>query len=378
MADLFDYLHWRGDLPFSQNPPNNVDALIFSALAYIRFGGMVEQHPDLPVSLRDAAEYFFTLPDYEDRIRVKNDLDLLQAAAQSRRFGETQLYHYQDILLQEEETQFAAVTFLLNDGSAFLAFRGTDYSLVGWKEDFNMSFWETVPAQCLALEYTREIASKCLLPLRMGGHSKGGNIAIYAAIKAENEIQNRILAVYNNDGPGFREHLMQDPSYKEMVPRLHTFVPQSSVIGMLLEHEEPYIIIKSKQIGLLQHEIYSWELDGPCFVPMEEISTNSHFLNLTIKNWMAELTQQERNEVVDTLFDFLSIGNVESAKEILHPKNIKNYFKTLSNDDKLRRILSGEFMNLIEAAIKTQFQINNPDQLRLEPGRDSFPFIFDE
>ena len=378
MADLFDYLHWRGDLPFSQNPPNNVDALIFSALAYIRFGGMVEEHPDLPVNLRDAAAFFFTLPDQEDRIRVKNDLNLLKAAAKTRRFGEAQLSHYQDLLLPEQETQFAAVTFLLNDGSAFLAFRGTDYSLVGWKEDFNMSFWETVPSQCLALEYTRAVASKCLLPLRMCGHSKGGNIAIYAAIKAEEEIQKRILAVYNNDGPGFREQIMQDPSYKEMVPRLHTFVPQSSVIGMLLEHEEPYIIIKSKQLGLLQHEIYSWELDGPCFVPMEEISTNSHFLNLTIKNWMAELTQQERNEVVDTLYDFLTIGNVESAKQILHPKNIRNYFKTLTGDDNLRKLLSGEFMNFIEAAIKTQSQMNKSDRLALESPDGSSPWPDDE
>lgn len=369
MADLFDYLHWRGDLAFSQNPPNQVDALIFSALAYICFGGMVEAYPDVPVSLQAASEFFFTLPDQEDRIRVKKDLSLLSAATETRRFGSVQLSQYRDILIPEEETQFAAITFLLDDGSIFLAFRGTDYSLTGWKEDFNMSFLETVPAQSLALQYTQEIAAKYPGALRLGGHSKGGNIAMYAAIKSGLHLQSRILAVYNNDGPGFQGNLMQDPAYKDMVPKLHTFVPQSSVIGMLLEHEEPYIIVKSKQVGLLQHEFYSWELDGPNFMPMEDISANSRFLNLTIKNWLSSLTPQERNDVVDTLFDFLSIGNVESAKQIIQPKNIRNYLKTLTSDDKLRRVLSGELMNLIEAAIKTQLQVSN--SYRQKPEADN-------
>ena len=366
MATLFDYLKWRGDLSFTQVPPGPVDALIFSALAYIRFGGTVESNPDTPVRLVDASDRFFFLVDYESRIRAKEDLTLLMAAANTPRFGNTMLYQYRDILEPEQETQFAAVTFLLDDGSAFLSFRGTDFTLVGWKEDFNMSFQETVPAQRLALEYTQEIAEKQLLPLRLGGHSKGGNIAMFAAVKSEPSIRQRILGVYNNDGPGFRDYLMEDAAYREMVPRLHTFVPQSSVIGMLLEHEEPYVIIKSKQVGLLQHELYSWELDGPEFVLMEEISAQSHILNLSIKRWLAEMTPFERNEVVDTLFDLLGAGNVESAKDIIHPKNIRNYFKTLSSDENMRKLLSGELLSFIEAAVKTQLQMADPRQLRLE------------
>ena len=366
MADLFDYLLWRGDLTFSQLPPTAVDALIFSALAYIRFGGSVESQPDTPVGLREAAEDFFALEDRDDRIRTKNDLTLLLMAAKSRRFGAAQLYQYRDILEPENETQFAAVTFLLDDGSAFLAFRGTDYSLIGWKEDFNMSFQDTVPAQRLALAYTREVASKQLLPLRLGGHSKGGNIAMFAAIKADPVIRQRILGVYNNDGPGFGKFLMEDAAYREMVPRLHTFVPQSSVIGMLLEHEEPYVIIKSKQVGLLQHEIYSWELEGPRFVLMEEITAGSHMLNLTIKSWLSDMSPADRNQVVDSLFDLLSAGNVESAKDIIHPRNIRNYFKMLSQDEQMRKILSGELLSFIEAAVRTQKQLTDPKLPKLE------------
>ena len=174
MANVFDYIKWRGDLTFTQDPPNAVDALIFSALSYIRFGGQVETEPHTPVLLRDAAEVYFALDDHEERIRVKNDLELLHEAARSIRFGLTKLYLYRDLFVPEQETQFAAVTFLLDDGSAFLAFRGTDYSLVGWKEDFNMSFQQTIPAQRLALQYTREVAAEYTAPLRLGGHSKGG------------------------------------------------------------------------------------------------------------------------------------------------------------------------------------------------------------
>ena len=167
MANLFDYLHWRGDLSFSQSPVNAVDALIFSALSYISFGGCVETLPEIPISLLDASEEFFKLPDQNERCRAKNDLSLLMAASETKRFGNAMIMQYRSNLVPEEETQFAAMTFLLDDNTGFLAFRGTDYSLVGWKEDFNMSFRETIPSQRLALEYTRQIAETYIMPLRI-------------------------------------------------------------------------------------------------------------------------------------------------------------------------------------------------------------------
>lgn len=367
MANMFDYIQWRGDLTFSQDPPNAVDALIFSSLVYIRFGGEVEASPHTPVYLRDAAEHYFAMADHEDRVRVRNDLDLLHAAAASARFGYTRLYLYRDMFIPEQETQFAAVTFLLDDGSAFLAFRGTDYSLVGWKEDFNMAFQQTVPAQRLALQYTREVAAEYMAPLRLAGHSKGGNLAVFAAARSAPLVQERIMEVYNHDGPGFTEYMMGDPGYLAMVPRIKTYVPQSSVIGMLLEHEEPYTVIRSKSVSLLQHDPYSWEVMGKNFIQMQEITDGSRFVDATIKTWFADMTNQERNQLVDVMFTLLSTGGVENALDIFHPKNAINYLRTLISDDNMRRILSTEFQGLIEAAKKTRAQLEAAKLPESEP-----------
>jgi len=372
MANIFDYLKWRGDLTFSQDPPNAVDALVFSSLSYIRYGGSVEDFPDVPVGLKAAAEEFFGREDYESCCRIQKDLDLLHAAVQTKRFGETRLCMYRDTLLPEQETQFAAMTFLLDDGSMFLAFRGTDNTLVGWKEDFNMTFQQTIPAQRLALQYTRDVALEHLRPMYLGGHSKGGNLAVFAAARSSPMIRQQILAVYNNDGPGFTGYLMGDPGYLAMVPKIRTYIPQSSVIGMLLEHEEPYTVIRSKSVGLLQHDPYTWEVLGNAFIPMEEITEGSQFVDATIKTWFAEMTSQERGQLVDVMYALLGSGGADNVYELLHPKNIRTYIKTLTNDEHLRRVLSAEFTGLIEAARKTKAKFDeNREDLLLEDVTES-------
>lgn len=361
MADMFEYLKWRGDLSFRQDPPNRVDALILSTLSYISFTGCALERPYIPISLREASEEFFHCEDAKNRCRVSTDMSLLMAAAETTRFGNIQLFQHRNVLLPEKETQFSATTFLLDNNSGFIVFRGTDYSLTGWKEDFNMSFLETVPAQKLALEYTREIAALYPMPLRLAGHSKGGNLAVFAAVKAEPEIRERILAIYNNDGPGFTDYVMQDPAYKEMAPKIRTIVPQSSVIGMLLEHEESYTIIKSKNIGLLQHDPYSWEILGRDFIPMEEITAHSRFFNQTVKRWLADMSLKQRNEIVDTVFNLLGSGDAQSLFDIVQPKNMKNYLRILTTDAQMRKTLSKELMNLLEAAHQTQLQLEDQE-----------------
>lgn len=354
MGNIFDYLTWRGDLTFTQDPPNAVDALIFSTLTYVGYGETAERPPETAASLRRCAEEFFALENPESRVRSKKDMELLRCAAATARFGHCGLCLYRSVLLPEQETQFAAMTFLLDDGSMFLAYRGTDNSLVGWKEDFNMTFQQTIPAQRLAQEYIREAALAHTAPMRVAGHSKGGNLAVFAAARCSPTVRKRILTVYNNDGPGFTKYMIGDPGYNAIVPRIQTYIPQSSVIGMLLEHEEPFIVIRSKSVGIMQHDPYSWEVEGPHFLPVQEVTESSQFLDATIKTWFAGMTNRERNQLVEVLYGLLTTGEVENAADIFQPKNIRTYVKALSSDADMRHILSTEFQGLLEAAKKAR------------------------
>jgi hypothetical protein len=327
---------------------------------YIPFVGRAAENPDAPITLREAAEEFLALDDCEERIRLKNDLPLLRRAAESQRFGSAKITMYRNLLIPEQETQFAAATFLLDDGTAFLAFRGTDDTLVGWKEDFNMSFQQTVPAQRLALQYTRDVALEHTCPLRLGGHSKGGNVAVFAAARSSPMIQSRILEVYNHDGPGFTEYLMGDPGYIAMVPRIHTFIPQSSIIGMLLEHEEPYTVVKSSLFSILQHECFSWEIKGGSFVHVDEIDNHSRFIDRTLKTYLAEMDKKERSEFVDAFFSLLGAGGADQVFDLLHPKQIAAVIKSLGSDDKRRNFLFEKTRELLRAA-RTAKQISSGD-----------------
>lgn len=357
MANLIDYVHWRGDLTFAQDPPNAVDALVFSGLAYVRYGPAAAHMPGDARTLKDAAEEFFAYDNLESRVRVKNDLDLLYDAARSVRFGRCRLCMYRDRLIPEEETQFAAMTFLLDDGSMMLSFRGTDNTLVGWKEDFNMTFQQTIPAQRLAQQYVQQMADFWPAPIRLCGHSKGGNLAVYAGATSAPEVQRRIQEVFNHDGPGFTQYMMEEPGYLAMVPRVKTYVPQSSVIGMLLEHEETFTVIRSNSVGILQHDLYSWELLGNQFLTVGDVTAGSHFLDATIKTWFSEMTNQERNQLVDVMFALLGTGGVGQAADIWQPKNLHAYWKTLNADPQLRRLLTTEFQALLEAAKKAWTQM---------------------
>lgn len=357
MADLFEYLKWRGDIPFSQVPPTPVDAAIFSELVYIHFDGLVSGDLHHPVFLADAAKAFFEKPEKERVSRLRLDEKLLEAAANTRRFRNTGLAFYRDRFIPQEDTQFAAMAFLLDDGSAFLAFRGTDYSLTGWKEDFNMSFQDSIPAQREALAYTREFAAVWPVIMRLGGHSKGGNIAVYAAAKAEPEIQKRILTVYNLDGPGFTDALMGNPGYLAMVPKIKTYLPQSSIIGMLLEHEEPYSVIKSSFAGPLQHELYSWDILGGDYVHVEEVTAGSRFIDGTIKRWIADMSKEERSALVDQVFGLLGASGKDQLLELLHPASIAASVKQFTSNESLRELLVNSLRDLWQAAVETRQEL---------------------
>ena len=359
MASMLDYIAWRGDLSFSSSAPNEVDALIFSTLSYIPFRGSVERNPEKPVLLRQAAREFFDIPDPEGYIRTQNDLELLKAAGESQRFGNIRIAEYRKIFIKERDTQFAAVTFLLDDGSIFISFRGTDNTLVGWKEDFSMCFRREIPSQKLAKQYLQDVLMDHSGPVRVSGHSKGGNVAVYAVSQSVPVIRERILEVYNQDGPGFSEAFLEDPGYRQILPILHTQVPQSSVIGMILNRAEPIAIAKSNQSGIMQHDPFSWEVQGNRLVAVDSLSGNSIFLQLTIKNWLLGMDMETRVRMVDMLFDLLTSGDVEVTGDLFQPKNLVACVSRLRSSETIRKYLTEDLTGLFHAAKKARLQMGN-------------------
>ena len=309
---------------------------LFQLLSYIHFEEIVPKTPNQRISLREAAKIFFAQPDFENKVRVKKDLDLLEPAMDTERFGNVSMTYYRSIFDPEAETQFAAVTYDLGDGTVVLVFRGTDRTLVGWKEDFNMAFQDSIPAQREALKYLEEFALSSLQPIRLAGHSKGGNLAVYAAAKADPFIQQRIAEIYNLDGPGFSESMMTDPGYLAVVPRIRSYVPESSIVGILLEHAEAHTVIKSKQIGPMQHDPYTWEVLRNDFIHMEEMSEGSKFMDQATKAWLASMTPQERNTLVDGVYEILTTGGAVKTEDLIHPKQIGTYVKRMATDDAKR------------------------------------------
>lgn len=362
MADMMDYIRWRGDLPFSVSPPNEIDALIFSTLSYIPFRGTVEEHPEEPADLRLAVREFFSYPEPPDYVRGAHDLDLLKLAGESTRFGSVLVADYRKKFIAERDTQFAGITFLLDDGSLFISFRGTDNTLVGWKEDLSMSFRPVIPSQALAKQYLQDVLMVRSGPVRVSGHSKGGNVAVFAVSQSAPVIRNRVLEIYNQDGPGFSKEFLQNPGYQAILSKIRTYVPQGSIIGMILYRAEPITIIQSSETGIMQHDPFSWELCGTSLTRMEALTQSSLFLQLTIENWLLGMEMEDRVRMVNMLYDLLTSGDVEVTDDILQPKSLVNYIARLRGSELIRKYLAADLSSLLKAARKARIQMQEGER----------------
>lgn len=312
MGTVFDYIEWRGDLPFSQVPIGEVDNLIFSMLAYLDFKKMVHASPKAkPVSFLLAAKRYMQArkndPQQTPGVLFSPEfITLLTKAARSVRFGSIYMVGYVNKISLREQKQFSAVTFLIGEDEAFVAFRGTDDTVVGWRESFNMTLIGNVPAQHDAAKYLDAIAEA--FPNRkiyVGGHSKGGNLAVWASVKCAEATREQISAVYSNDGPGFTKDFLSLPEYKQIRPKMHLLVPQSSFVGTVLEHSDGYDVIQSTQTGLLQHDALSWRIVGGSFIHLEGLTDEARRIARTLKKWMREMPPEERARVLDSIYEVL-------------------------------------------------------------------------
>ena len=355
MANMFDYLTWRGDLALSQSPFRDVDSLILSTMSYIFFDGVVAENMEERITIGEMVDKFLARPQNEWKLRIPEDERLLRALKESDRFINMELCGYVNKLDFQTEKQFAALTILLGDGTVLVVYRGTDYSLVGWKENFNMCFMDDVPAQLDAAAYlTRAAEAFPDMELRVSGHSKGGNLAVYAAAMCPREVQDRIRVVYNHDGPGFRETVLGREGYQNILPKMRTFLPQFSVVGMLLEQKGEGIVIRSNESGIMQHEPYSWEMIGGDFVKQEGLTERSYFLDSAMDRWLNDLSEQQRELFVDTIYEAVNVAPIDDfGQPLLSPKMIVNTLQALHAEDEGTKIISSGFKMLFQAVRKT-------------------------
>lgn len=360
MANFMDYLSWRGDLTMQQSPLNEVDGVILARFSYAPFECAADAFSEENPTIGSVCAKLLAVEDLKSRLTQEDDWALLQTLMQCPRFRSLRLLAHENKLDLESQTQFSAVTVQISDDQYYIAFRGTDRTLVGWKEDFNMSFVHPVPAQTLAVEYFTAIANTVCGELFLGGHSKGGNLAVYASAFCPADIQPRIRAVYNFDGPGFDACVLDTASYQAVCSRVHTFVPQSSIVGMLLEHEETYSIVHSTQkTGIWQHDIYSWQLMCNQFTCLDTVTNSSRFINSALKAWLTEMDRAKREKFVDTCYALLRSTNAQTLDDLgdrwfACAKTILKAARHLDESD--RKIVSEALRTLMKCAKNEIFQ----------------------
>ena len=307
MANMLDYLAWRGDLPVDRDPLNENDRLIFSQLAYVAFDRLVPSGYGDSVALGEAASRLLAMDPEAETIHQTSYLwegnkRLLTALSVSARFAPMRLSGYVSEISQEHQKQFAALTIQPGDGSVQVAFRGTDDTLVGWKEDLNMVFDAPVPAQREAVSYLCGAAA-LPGPLYVCGHSKGGNLAVYAAAHCPQSVQARIVQIINHDGPGMDEQTVASEGYARIRPRLSTYLPSFSIVGMMLEHEDTYTVVQSENKSVLQHDALSWQMMGARMLRAEQPSEASLDASRVLRAWIASLPREEQRLFADAVYE---------------------------------------------------------------------------
>ena len=315
--ELFDYLKWRNDVSLRAAPFNEIDNVLLSYLAYADFGELLQEEKRR-VSIETCFKRFCKKHDLanvrESKLFIERAPLLLEDMVCGARFRGTKVVHFREVFDKEKVQQFAALVFLLPDGTRYVSFRGTDSSITGWKEDFLMSFTAETEGAKEAVSYLNEVAACVEGDLILGGHSKGGNFAMFAAAFAEDAVKERIRKVYNNDGPGFREEIVRSAAYRELLPKITNIVPQTSIIGRLLSNEAAHTVVKSTAAGIFQHDVTTWEVTKDKFVRAEP-DAFSDFVEKSLGTWLETMDDEARKSLVETVFSMIEMTEAETFAE---------------------------------------------------------------
>lgn len=344
MSNIFEYIKWRGDLSFSTVRPCAVDAIVFAMLSYIDYSEVAGVDN---ITLSGFAEKYFSAGDGEVQnlgviIPSKQINRTLGAVANTKRFGDVVITDIDSRVSEDECCQFSAMTFRLNSTAVMVTFRGTDDSIVGWKEDCCLAYLDEIPAQRMAVEYLESVATKHTRErIYITGHSKGGNLAAYAAVKCSDEVKTRIAHVYSGDGPGLNAATVSSVGFKELQKRITFLIPQASHIGTMFERGERVTVVKSDAIGLLQHAPYSWELDGPHFAVQGGLSARGKKNEERFRSKLAKMSDDEKREFVDTLFSIIESTGAKRLSDFTDGgiKKLITLIKSYNGLDKQKREL---------------------------------------
>jgi len=361
MTNLINYV-LESSLPFYTKEFTPVDSLVFSQLAYLNFDGIVPSLTNtlspIPVREIDVMKNDALFQDVRDN---KGNRQLLSAIANSPRFSNTKLALYVNQLDEKQEKQFSAITYFLDDGSAYIAYRGTDSTFVGWKEDFNMAFTSPVPAQIEGVAYLHTVANMISCDLRIGGHSKGGNIAVYSSIMSSSSVQKRIIQVFSHDGPGFREDFFLSNGYLVMKDRINKTLPQSSLVGLIFQQQEGYLVVKSNRIWFLQHDPFSWIIEGDDFQYTTSVTKSATYINNTLMHWMNMFGEQKRELFINTLFQILQATEATTIYDLTgdwHKRAVSILGAMRDIDDDTRTFMLQAIRSLIVLALRNIREIN--------------------
>ena len=360
MPNIMKYLEIKGDITFKQEEINEVDKIILTRISYLPF-------KEIKLDKKDNIENISNkMKDLSlNKFIWKADKEFVIKLGLTKRFKDLKVTDYKEIMDLHAEKQFAAITIWLPNKLKYISFRGTDMSLVGWKEDFNMSFMKDIPSQKEAVKYLNKIGKKYLGKLIIAGHSKGGNISIYAAINCRSRVRRKILEIINADGPGFNKEVINSKRYSKILERVNTYIPQSSIIGRLLEHEEEYEIVYSTQKGLMQHDIYSWQVEGNELKKIESFTDDSQFVNKVVRNWLQNTSEKQRENFVNIIYDVLISTEAKEVNDfgIDTFKKIRTVIKSYKNIEKEEKKEIEEKLKLMFDSIISNIKIEKKYKL---------------
>lgn len=365
MSNLFDYIAWRGDLSFDKDGFNEVDNFVLCEISYVDYNKIFDNYnPDVKISLKCASEGFCKAhtPKSVKKLgailpweNIRKMLDKLGACP---RFSEVEISDFTNEVDTVAEMQFCAMTFHLNDREVFVCFRGTDDTIVGWKEDLRLVYLNEIPAQKRASEYLAMIGAKYPNKnIYIGGHSKGGNLAKYSALCADDEILSRVIAIYNNDGPGFLPEVVSSERFARIEKKVKNFVPQSSLVGQMFEHRGQRIIIKSNSKGVYQHDMFSWDVKGAHATTLKKFTRSGEINHEIFNTRVNSMTLEERREFADM---FCSIIDNTGAKTLmdLSETRFKSAALMLRSYGKLekdkKQLMSAVLSRLLDLGINKQ------------------------